>query len=162
MRARVTHLIVNIAGGSPLMPVRGRTLLYRLAGFEIGAGTTISPRCFFGRAMSFGRRCFVNYDCFFNTSGGISVGDDVHFGPGVAVVTSTHDVGPANRRAGAVSAAPVVIESGCWLGARVTVLPGVTIGAGCIVAAGAVVTSSLDPNGLYAGVPARRVRDLPE
>lgn len=54
------------------------------------------------------------------------------------------------------------MEDGCWLGGNVTVLPGVTIGRGCVIAAGAVVTKSCDPNGLYAGVPARRIRDLDE
>ncbi|WP_372495087.1 acyltransferase [Nocardioides pinisoli] len=52
--------------------------------------------------------------------------------------------------------------NGAWIGAAVTVLPGVTIGPGCVVAAGSVVTADCQANGLYAGVPARRIRDLPD
>lgn len=56
---------------------------------------------------------------------------------------------------------PIVIEEGCWLASGVTVLPGVTIARGCVIAAGAVVARSTEPDGVYAGVPARRVRELP-
>jgi maltose O-acetyltransferase len=54
----------------------------------------------------------------------------------------------------------VSVGNGSWLGTGVTVLPGVTIGEGCVIAAGAVVTADCAPDGLYAGVPARRIRDL--
>lgn len=114
--------------------------------------------------MTFGRGCFVNRQCFFNTSAGISVGDNVHFGPRVSIVTSTHDLGGPGQRAGAAADAPVVIGDGCWIGANVTILAGVSVGEGSVVAAGAVVAADLSPNGLYAGVPARLVRmlDTPE
>lgn len=54
----------------------------------------------------------------------------------------------------------VVVEDGCWLGGNVTVLPGVTIKKGCIVGAGAVVTKDTEPDGLYAGIPAKRIKEL--
>jgi maltose O-acetyltransferase len=47
-----------------------------------------------------------------------------------------------------------------WMGARVTVLPGVTVGDGCVIAAGAVVTKDCEPGGVYAGLPARRIRSV--
>jgi maltose O-acetyltransferase len=58
-------------------------------------------------------------------------------------------------------ARPVSIEDGAWIAARVTILPGVTIGRGTVVAAGAVVTRDVPPNTLAAGVPARVKRELP-
>ena len=64
-------------------------------------------------------------------------------------------------RAGALFLAPLVVSSGCWIGARAVLLPGLTIGEGCVVGAGAVVTKDCLPIGLYAGIPARRIRDLP-
>ncbi|MGD9753769.1 MAG: acyltransferase [Acidimicrobiia bacterium] len=76
------------------------------------------------------------------------------------IVTSDHQLGDSYRRAGPLAAEEVTIEDGCWIGARVTVLPGSSIGAGSVVAAGAVVRGALAPNGLYAGVPARLVRPL--
>ena len=55
-----------------------------------------------------------------------------------------------------------MIGDGSWLGQNVSVIAGVTIGAGCMIAAGAVVVSDCEPNGLYAGVPARRIKNLGE
>lgn len=56
---------------------------------------------------------------------------------------------------------PITVGDGCWIGARAVILPGVTIGDGCVIAAGAVVSKDCAPNGMYAGVPARRIRELP-
>jgi maltose O-acetyltransferase len=78
----------------------------------------------------------------------------------VLIGTSSHEVGPPEKRAGTLVKQGVTIEDGCWVGARAIVLPGVTIGRGCIIASGAVVTKDCEPGGLYAGVPARRLRDV--
>lgn len=55
---------------------------------------------------------------------------------------------------------PITVGKGCWIGANAIILPGVTIGDGCIIGAGAVVNKDCAPNGLYVGVPTKRVRDL--
>lgn len=78
----------------------------------------------------------------------------------VSFVNSTHDIGDSEMRGGRVKSQPIVVEDGCWICSRVTILPGVTIGKGCVIAAGAVVTKDCLPNGLYAGVPAKRIKDL--
>lgn len=91
---------------------------------------------------------------------GTRIGERVAIGPSVTICTVTHEIGPESGRAGQPVNKPVVIGDGCWLGASVTVLPGVTIGRGCVIAAGAVVREDCAPNGLYVGVPARRARDL--
>jgi maltose O-acetyltransferase len=79
----------------------------------------------------------------------------------VLFCTSTHIMGPATERAGRVHPQPITVGDGCWIGARSVILPGVTIGDGCVIAAGAVVNKDCAANGMYAGVPARRVKDLP-
>jgi maltose O-acetyltransferase len=76
------------------------------------------------------------------------------------VLTSTHDPGDHDNRRGPYRTAPVSIGAGSWIGARATIMPGVTIGDGVTVAAGAVVTRDCEPDGLYAGVPAQRVKKL--
>ena len=77
------------------------------------------------------------------------------------ILTSGHALGGSDCRAGDLKPSPVVIGDGCWIGARAMILPGVNIGAGTIIASGSVVTSSCDPNSLYAGSPARKVKVLP-
>ena len=78
------------------------------------------------------------------------------------IITAKHSLGGPELRAGDGGPEPVVIGDGTWIGAGAIILPGLTVGAGCIVAAGAVVTKDCTPNGLYAGVSARRIRDLDE
>ena len=77
------------------------------------------------------------------------------------VLTAAHDFesGATSRQE---SYATTTIEDGVWIGARSVVLPGVRVGEGCVIAAGAVVAADCAPFGMYGGVPARRLRDLRE
>jgi maltose O-acetyltransferase len=79
---------------------------------------------------------------------------------GTMLFTSNHEVGDEFKRWAAYKTAPISVGAGVWLGARVLVLPGVTIGDSCVVGAGSVVTKDLEPNAAYAGVPAKKLRDL--
>ena len=79
---------------------------------------------------------------------------------GVKLITSFHEFGPSRQRAGPGAKAPITIGDGCWLGASAMVLPGVEIANGCIIGAGSVVVQNTKPNGLYVGVPAKRIKDL--
>lgn len=110
--------------------------------------------------VSVGEGTFINYDCMFNSSAPIEIGRQCDIGMRVTFVTSTHDTGRSQRRAGAPRAAPIRVGDGVWIGAGAIILPGVAIGDGVIVAAGAVVTKDCLPHGIYAGVPALRIRDL--
>lgn len=78
----------------------------------------------------------------------------------VMFCTSTHAPRDASRRAGELRLLPIKVGDGCWIVACAIVLPGVTIGRGVVVASGAIVNRDCAANGLYAGIPARRVRDL--
>jgi len=121
----------------------------------------IKPGVFFGSALvSIGDRSFVNYGAFFDGSAAISVGPDCSIGYQAMFIASTHDLGPSSSRAGGDKAKQIEVARGCWIGARAVILGGVTIEEGCVIAAGSVVTSNCSSNGLYAGVPARRIRDL--
>jgi maltose O-acetyltransferase len=151
----------------PLVGARVRPHLLRLGGIRVGARTVFAGRISVsgGRApasrLVFGADCFVNEGCRFDTTAAITVDDDVYLGHDVAIITSSHEVGNADRRAWGFLAAPVTIGRGSWIGARSTILPGASVGTGAVVAAGAVVTSDVDDNVMVAGVPARVVRHLP-
>jgi maltose O-acetyltransferase len=152
---------VNIVGASPALNERQRARLLRRAGLAVDPTARIQQGVyFFGAAVEIGPRSWINHGCYFDCRDRIVIGKDCDLGMEVMLCTSSHAVGAVSRRAGRYFTAPVVICDGCWLGSRATVLPGVTVGAGCIVAAGAVVREDCSPSGLYAGVPARRVRDL--
>ena len=150
----------------PLSLGRLRIRILRLGGLGIGDRTTIGGRLSIGggptpgRSVRTGVDCFLNDGCRLDTSAQITIGDRVHIGHDVGIITSTHEIGPAWGRAGWSSAEPVEIGTGAWIGAGSLILPGVRIGDGAIVAAGAVVTKSVGDNTLVGGVPARFIREL--
>lgn len=108
--------------------------------------------------VTFGSHTYVNRDGYIRP--GTTIGSGVSIGPFVRLVTDNHDIGPARRRASRFHTVPLTIEDGVWIGACVTVIGGVTVGAGSIIAAGAVVVRDVPPNTVVAGVPARVVKLL--
>jgi maltose O-acetyltransferase len=144
----------------PAAPRTVRWALLRAAGVRSGTRAIAAHTTFTGPDVRIGRGCYINRDCLFDASAPITIGDNVEIGMGSLFATSTHRLGPATHRAGALEALPIVVEDGAWIGARVTVLPGVTIGAGCVIAAGAVVAADCEPCSLYGGVPARLIKQI--
>ena len=150
------------SGASVVTPRHLRWVLLRLYGARIGRAS-VGSRCFFGSSnISIGQSAYVNYGVFFDGASSITIGNKVHIGMQAMILTSGHALGGSDCRAGDLKPSPVVIGDGCWIGARALILPGVDVGAGTIIASGSVVTSSCDPNSLYAGSPARKVKTLPE
>jgi acetyltransferase-like isoleucine patch superfamily enzyme len=108
--------------------------------------------------VSIGLNSRVNRNCCLDVRGGLRIGDDVSVSPDVVVLTASHRVDdPAFR----VETRPVVIEDNVWIGTRATILPGVTLGRGCVVCAGAVVTRDVAALAIVGGVPAQRVGERP-
>jgi acetyltransferase-like isoleucine patch superfamily enzyme len=111
-----------------------------------------------------GRNAGINAGCWINARGGVRIGDDAILGPYCIIHSANHRTSDASlpyREQGYLLAS-VSIGNNVWLGARVTVLPGTTIGDDAIVGAGAVVTCDIPPRTLALGVPARVVRLLDE
>lgn len=101
----------------------------------------------------------------------MTIGDHCDFGPNVTIVTPMHPMLFEERKnmwtqdgnpIRLCYAKPVHIGNGCWIGAGVTVCPGVTIGDGCVIGAGSVVIRDVPPNSFAAGVPCRVIRELTE
>ena len=151
-------LLDNMSSG------RLRSTLLRINGARVGR------RCFIRGGLQvqesfrfvIGDDVFINSGCVFDGSAPIEIGNRVQFGFQVTLVTGDHRIGPPAGRAGEHHARSVCIGDGAWIGARAVILPGVTIGKGAVVAAGAVVTRDVEANSLVAGVPARVVRSLPD
>lgn len=114
----------------------------------------------YGGKLAVGMNSFVNRNCYFDLTAHVSIGANVEIGHGVTFVTAVHELGTRDRRAGRVSGKPIRIGDGAWIGANATLLPGVTIGGGSVVAAGAVVNGDVPADVVVGGVPARKLRDL--
>lgn len=108
----------------------------------------------YGFHVHFGRRDHIGHGCFFMDGADITMGDDCFIGPDCGFYTASHPLKYEDRNKGLEKALPIVIGSNCWFGAKVSVMPGVHIGNGCVIAAGAVVTHDIEDNSLAAGVPA--------
>lgn len=137
-----------------------RKCLSELIGTEVDESTIVFAPFYtnFGRFIQIGKNVFVNHACTFLDMGGITVEDDVLIGPKVNLITESHPLDPANRKA--VASKPIVVKRNAWIGAAATILPGVTIGENSVVAAGAVVTSDVPPNTVVGGVPAKVIKSI--
>ena len=148
---------------------RSRTALLRAAGVRIGVQSLIQgPLRVTGpgpgnpcRLLTIGNSTMITGPLHVDLGAPIQIGNFVRIGHDVSLLTVSHAVGEELLRAGTSEFGGIEIGDGAWLASRVTVLPKVKIGAGAIVAAGAVVTRDVPPNSLVAGVPARVLRDLP-
>lgn len=101
-----------------------------------------------------GANSVVGIDAILDGRGGIVIGRNVNLSSEVAIWTAEHDV---NHPLFQMRLGDVTIEDHAWLSFRVTVLPGVTVGKGAVVAAGSVVTKDVPPFAIVAGVPAKQV-----
>lgn len=125
----------------------------------------------YGLNASFGRDCYANFNFTVLDCCPIQVGDNVMFGPNCTLTAPMHPLLPrerAPRRRGDGStyileyAKPITIGSSCWLASNVVVCGGVTIGEGCVIGAGSVVTRDIPPHTLAAGNPCRPIRPITE
>lgn len=131
-------------------------------------GAIIGKRCTFypGVWIAPGRHLVVGDDVDFalrvmvNSAGGVQIGNRTLIGYDSKILSTNHVVPPRPGRifGSGHEKAPVNIGDDVWIGSNCTILPGVTIGEGAIIAAGAVVTRDVEPYAVVAGVPAKRIR----
>jgi acetyltransferase-like isoleucine patch superfamily enzyme len=112
---------------------------------------------YYKNKMIIGEGTWIGQQCFFHSAGGIEIGSHVGIGPGVKILTSSHTLDNIDSPIlhNPVEFAPVRICDNSDIGVNAIILPGVTIGLGAQVGAGAVVTQSVEDYAVMAGVPAR-------
>lgn len=142
-------------------------LVFHPQNVELGSNVYVGHqailKAYHENRMRIGDETWIGQQAFLHSAGGIHIGARVGIAPGVRIITSFH------REAGRETAilnspielAPVVIENDCDLGVGAVVLPGVTIGKGAQIGAGAVVASDVPPYSVAMGVPARVTRERP-
>lgn len=123
-----------------------------------------SFRCFppfytdFGKNIKVGKNVFINSGCQFQDQGGITIGDGCLIGHQVVFATINHDFIAEKR--GNMRVAPIILGKNVWVGAHATILQGITIGDGSVIAAGAVVTKDVPANVVVGGVPAKIIKNI--
>ncbi len=108
-----------------------------------------------GGRLAMGARSTIGQRCYIDARGGIRIDSDVSIAREAALLTATH---VPDHQAFAGRVLPVHLHQRCWIGLRALVMPGITIGEGAIVGAGAVVTTDVDPYTIVGGVPAKVLR----
>lgn len=140
---------------------------------SFGTGSFIQgPIAFhYGTHTHIGKNFFGNFNLTVQDDAEVTIGDNCNFGPNVTIVTPIHPMLVDERKTirtadGTIKrlcyAKPVHVGNDCWLGASVTICPGVTIGNGCVIGAGSVVTRDIPDNSFAAGVPCRVIREITE
>jgi len=140
---------------------------------EFGEGSFMQGPIYihYGSHTRIGRDNFFNFNTTIQDDAPVTIGNRNNFGPGLSIVTPVHPMLASERRKrelpngsqkGFCYAKPAVIGNDCWFGANVTVCPGVTIGDGCVIGAGSVITKDVPDNTFAAGVPARVIRTITE
>jgi acetyltransferase-like isoleucine patch superfamily enzyme len=138
-----------------------RRFFYRLAGMEIGHGSTLhtGARFYNPGNIIIGQDTIIGEGVVLDGRAKLTIGDHVDFASEVMVYNAQHDI--QSKDFGAVFA-PVHIEDYVFIGPRAIILPGVTIGKGAVVAAGAVVTKDVSPFEIVGGVPAKVIGERHE
>lgn len=131
-----------------------------LGGFGEDSEIRAPFHCDYGSHTFVGARTFASFGLVCLDVARITIGDDVQIGPNVQLLTATHPLEAAPRRAKWESARPITIGDNAWLGGGAIVLPGVTVGADSVIGAGAVVTRDVPAGVVAVGNPARVVRSL--
>ncbi len=137
-----------------------RDTLRELLGADSDAWLEPPFYCDYGYNITLGERVYANHNFVVLDCAEVTVGNDVMIGPNVTLATAAHPLDPLERASGEEFARPIRIGDRVWMGADVTVLPGVEIGENTIIGAGSVVTRSIPANCVAVGNPCRVQRML--
>lgn len=134
--------------------------LEKITGKKVDSTVTVSLPFYtdFGKHITLGKNIFINQNVTFVDLGGIVIEDNVLIGPMSRIITVNHLIDPKKRRG--LNVQTVRIKKNAWLGANVTILPGVTVGENSIIAADSTVTKDIPENVIVAGSPAKIIKQI--
>lgn len=140
-----------------------------LGGMGDNVHIDIDFHCEYGRNIFVGSNVIINMNCTFVDNNRIDIGSRVLIASDVKIYTATHSIDPSVRNYSTnpnpaywcrTYAKPICVEDEVWIGGGAIILPGVTIGKGSVIGAGAVVTRSIPPYSVAVGSPARVIKTL--
>jgi maltose O-acetyltransferase len=136
-------------------------LIYELL-VNAGKGLWLEPPffCDYGYNIHTGKNVFFNFNCVVLDVMKVEIGDHVLVGPNAQIYTATHPLDAKTRNSWLEYAKPVTIGNNVWIGGGAIICPGVNIGDGAVIAAGAVVTKSVPSNVVVGGNPARIISEI--
>ncbi len=127
-------------------------------GAEVYIGHNAILKAYYKNKMRIGSGSWIGQGAFLHSAGGITIGERVGIGPGAKIITSTH-AGPVSAERAVMDSelrfAAVFLEDGCDIGTGAIIMPGVRVGRGAQVGAGAVVTRDVAEGSTVVGVPAK-------
>lgn len=134
-----------------------RNLFYKIMGAQIGEGTVIFRRAeiLFPKGMNIGNHCSIGWFTHLDARAGIEVGENTVIASYCKLITGSHKVDSSDFEA---EFKPIKIGKRVWVGTGSTILQGVSIGEGAVIAAGSVVTKDVEPFMIVGGVPAKPIR----
>jgi acetyltransferase-like isoleucine patch superfamily enzyme len=137
-------------------------IMKKITGREVDDSFCLFPPFYTdcGKNLKIGKNVFFNAGCKIQDQGGITIEDGTLIGHNTVLATLNHSMSPEHR--GNLLPAPIHIGKHVWIGANATICPGVSIGDGAVIAAGAVVNRDVDANTVVGGVPARVIKNLKE
>jgi acetyltransferase-like isoleucine patch superfamily enzyme len=141
-------------------PQEVRNILSKITGSKIDNSVQVLTlfNIDFGANIRLGKGVFINKSCMFVDLGGIKLEDNILIGPDVKILSVNHPLDPKTRRG--VILKRIKIKRNAWIGAGVTICPEVTIGENSVIGAGSVVTKDVPNNTVYAGVPAKFIKNI--
>ncbi|HEV2457508.1 MAG TPA: acyltransferase [Ktedonobacterales bacterium] len=159
--AVVCYITNHVVGAVPLYRVR-HAWYHHVLGWYLGPdaailmGQDVEMRDVraSGRRVSIDSGTVIDRGCRLSTTGGLVIGRRVYISPGVWLITGSRDLDDPQFSS---HFKPIVIDDYAWIGARATILSGVTIGEGAVVMAGALVSRDVAPYTIVGGVPARPI-----
>lgn len=134
--------------------------LLRFAGYKIGKDVKVVAPLNITGELQVGDGVWIGRNFSIDGNGTVIIGDCCDIAPNVQFYTGSHDIGVSEHRAGKGFNDTISIGNGCWCCAASKFLPGISVGEGSVVAAGAVVTKSFDDNLMIGGVPACIIKKL--
>ena len=160
-RERAKELLYDYNRLRPSQQGERTQLLKKLLG-KTGNNLIIEPpfACDYGHNIEVGENFYANVNLVILDGAKVSIGDNAFIAPNVGIYTAGHPLDVEQRNRGLEYALPVTIGHNVWIGAGVSILPGVTIGDNTVIGAGSVVTKDIPSNVLAVGNPCRVIKDI--